>query len=95
VIGTCRRCGADTPSVLQLCGACRSANDPQPFVHETQLVLPGLGPNVGERWRNRNTGKIAAVVAVNQRRYGWVDVRINDGIQTLTAAGFQQHFTRV
>lgn len=91
----CRQRGADTPSALRLCAACRPNVDALPFVHETQLAIPGLGPVVGERWRNRNTGKIAAVANVSQRRYGWVDIRINDGVQTLTVAGFQQYFERI
>ena len=68
---------------------------PAPFVHREQLPLPGLGPMEGERYRNRATGTLATVVRVDQRRYGWVTVRIRGGEQTLRLDSFLAHFLRI
>jgi hypothetical protein len=58
-----------------------------------QLTLPGLSPAAGSRWRNRNTGSIAAVLRVDQRHKGWLTMRIAGSEQTVTVASFLRHFT--
>lgn len=66
-----------------------------PFVHGTQLTFPGLGPAVGDRYRNRNTGTICAVLGIEQRRGAWVTVRILGETQALTLATFEKQFERI
>lgn len=60
-----------------------------------QLAIDGLGPIVGERYRNRNTGTICAVTSVEQRRQGWVTVRMHGAPQTLRLATFLRQFARI
>ena len=69
--------------------------DQLPFVGEDQLALPGLGPMVGERWRNVHTGTIVAVVGLEQRKHGWVTIRVYGNRQTLTIARFLKVFERI
>lgn len=72
-----------------------SAAGSEPYVDSGQLLLPGVGPVVGERWRNRNTGSIAVVLGVEQRRHGWVTIRILGEQQTITLATLERVFERV
>lgn len=60
-----------------------------------QLLLPGLGPVAGERYRNRTTGTIVAVLAVTQRRKAWVTIRVLGEQQTVTLASFGRTFVRI
>lgn len=62
---------------------------------EIQLQLAGMGPVAGERYRNRNTGTIVAVLRVDQRRIGWVTIRVNGAEQTITLASLERSFERL
>lgn len=66
-----------------------------PFVHGTQLVFDRFGPKAGDRYRNRNTGTICAVLGIEQHRSAWVTVRIFGETQTLTLATFEKQFERI
>ena len=72
-----------------------SIRPPRSFVHAEQLAFPTLGPSVGERWRNNHTGVIVAVVALDQRRYGWVTIRVHGEPQTITTASLLRNFTQI
>lgn len=63
-----------------------------PYIDENQLVLPGLGPVEGERYVNVNTGTIVAVLKVDQRKAGWVTLRVHGEQQTITVASFERTF---
>ena len=81
-------------------GAYRGADvgvpeDELPFIHDQQLTLPGLGPEVGEQWRRKDGKAIASVISTAQRRHGWVTVRIHGKPQTLKLATFERQFERV
>lgn len=65
----------------------------EPPLGPEQLSLLDAVPKSGERWRNVNTGSIAAILTSEQRRYGWVTIRIAGSVQTLTIANFLRHFT--
>lgn len=66
-----------------------------PHVDPGQLVMPGMGPCAGERYRNRNTGTICAVVGIAQRHYGWVTVRMMGQEQVLRLDRFLRTFERI
>lgn len=40
--------------------------------------LPGMGPAVGDQWRNRYTGEVCVVLAITQRRASWAKIRSRD-----------------
>lgn len=54
--------------------------------------LPGLGPEVGQRYRNRHTDAIAVVLNTSQRRHGWVTLRIYGSEQTIKISKLEEHF---
>lgn len=60
-----------------------------------QMILIGMGPQSGERYRNRNTGVIATVLDVTQRHYAWVTLRIHGEQSTIPLAQFQRVFARL
>ena len=60
-----------------------------------QLHFPGMGPAVGGRYRNRNTGHVASVISVAQRRYGWVTIRVAGETQTIRLDRFERIFQRI
>lgn len=66
-----------------------------PFIDPGQLPIEGLGPMPGDRYRNRNTGTICAVLALEHRRTDWVTVRIMGETQVLTLARFTAVFERI
>lgn len=66
-----------------------------PFVHAEQLLLPGMGPLAGERYRHRTTGNIVTVLAVTPRKCSWVTLRVMGEQQTITLAQFQRTFVRI
>lgn len=68
------------------------AVDGEPEIGAEQWILPGLGPALGSRWRNRNTRSIVTVLAVDQRRFGWVTIRTLAGPATITLARFERAF---
>lgn len=68
---------------------------PLPFIDPGQGILEGMGPNVGERWRNRNTQNIVAVTGIRQGRYQWVRMRTIAGEAEITTARFLEVFERV
>jgi hypothetical protein len=89
----CRVCGGPCGFADGTCARCRTGRGVElPYVHSTQLALPGLGPSVGERWRNRNTGTIVAILGVKQSRHGWVTIRHGGGEQTIKIATLQRTF---
>jgi hypothetical protein len=61
---------------------------------DEQLPLIDLGPIVGERWQNRHTGTIVAVHGVEQRKYGWVTIRVYGNLQTIAIAKLLDNFER-
>lgn len=61
-------------------------------IHPLQDPLFAMSPTVGSRYRRRGTGTIAVVLRVEQRRKGWVWVRIHGTEQMLTVAGFMENF---
>lgn len=66
---------------------------PPPYIDPGQMILPGLGPIAGERYRNKNTGSIVTVLGIRQGRYQWVRIRTPAGEGEITAARFQEFFT--
>lgn len=54
-----------------------------------------MGPAAGERWRNRRTGAICAVLETEQHRYAWVTCRFGDSVQVLRGDSFLARFERV
>lgn len=66
-----------------------------PRTNPQQLAIPTLAPTVGERWRNRNTGTICTILALQQRHYNWLTVRIDGREQIIAVANFLQHFDRI
>jgi hypothetical protein len=69
--------------------------DEEGFGRDEQLALDGLGPIVGDRWRNRASGQVVAVIGTERRRQGWVTVRISGRPQTLRTATFERTFERI
>lgn len=92
----CGQCGKATAFSDSLCGVCRSGQ-PRPWGQPTveQLALLGLGPTVGDRYRNKNTGAICTVLYTEQRKYNWVTIRIHGESATLTLARFVEVFVRI
>lgn len=68
---------------------------PAPVIAPGQETLPGMGPGVGERWRNVNTGTIVTVLGCRQARYSWVTLRIHGEQQEITLAAFNRTFVRI
>lgn len=66
-----------------------------PDVRTMQAAIPGLGPNVGERWRNSHTGTIATVIGTQQRHYNWVTIRFDEREQIIACANFLKNFTQL
>lgn len=68
---------------------------PLPFIDPGQQMLPGMGPMAGERYRQRNTGAIAAVIRIDQRRYGWITVRIHGQEGEVRTDRFLEYYERI
>lgn len=64
----------------------------EPDIGGEQLQLLGLGPLLGGRYRNVNTGKVVTVLEVIARLRTWVTIRTPAGPQTITLASFERHF---
>lgn len=65
------------------------------YIDPGQMLIPGLGPNVGERYRNVNTGSLAAVVGIRQGHFQWVSIRTPAGEAEITMARFLAVFERI
>jgi hypothetical protein len=76
-----------------VCARCRTGRGVEaPFIAPEQMALPGLGPSIGERWRNRGTETIVAILGVEQRRQGWVTIRVGGNVQTIQISTLQRTF---
>lgn len=92
----CRTCGNRTPFSDGLCGLCRGgASRPGHGFADEQLMMPGFGVAVGDRYANRSSGTIVTVLAVEQRRYAWVTIRVLGEEQTITLDALARQFRRV
>lgn len=67
--------------------------DGEPEVGGEQLQVDTLGPPIGGRYHNRNTGTIVTVLQVNQARHAWVTIRVLGVSQTMPLARFERAFT--
>lgn len=76
-------------------GARVSAPADRPFIDPGQLTIPGLGPQAGERYRNRNTDTIVTVLGVRQGRFAWVTCRILGSEQEIRGDRFAAVFERI
>lgn len=65
----------------------------EPAIGDDQLSLLPADPQPGERWTNVNTHSVAVILKSEQRRYGWVTIRIAGSVQVVTIANFHRHFT--
>ena len=64
-------------------------------INPGQMMLSGYGPAVGERWRNRSTGAICAVLAIDQCHYAWVTIRLHGEPSMLRLDRFERYYERI
>jgi hypothetical protein len=64
-------------------------------INPNQLPISTMGPTVGDRWRNNHTGTICTVLALAQRHYNWLTIRIGEREQIVPVANFLRTFTRI
>lgn len=57
-----------------------------------QLALPGMGPALGELYRNVHTGQVGCVVATREGRRGWVTLRVNDRLTDVDFTWLGKHW---
>jgi len=58
-------------------------------------MLPGMGPQPGDRYKNRAINLHAVVLSINQRRYCWVSIRVNGQAQELRLDEFERYWRPV
>lgn len=73
-----------------------SFRDEDPTAVETplgqQLVIDGIGPRLGDVYRNRHTDQIGCVVKVTQRKYAWVTLRVGSRLTDIPAGWIGKHW---
>lgn len=60
-----------------------------------QTLLPGMGPQVGERYCNIHTDDICTVTYIRRGRRTWVTVRANGHEGEVRITDFMEHYYRL
>lgn len=63
--------------------------------YNTQTIvqpLTGLGPQVGEVWRNRHSRQLSTILAIGTRRKTWVFLRVGGDERELQLAELLEHW---
>lgn len=91
--------GKLTPAEWKMCrqaGAAFADEDTTTVqtAHGQQALIPGVGSQLGDLYRNRHTGLIGCVVKVRQGRYQWVTLRIGSRLTDCPFGWIGVHWDR-
>lgn len=57
------------------------------------MMLPGMGPNPGDTYRNVHTGLLCTVMQVQQRRHALITFRVDGRESSTYLRSFLQHWS--